>query len=81
LHVVEPADTGGHSGIDLECVKGTSWCRIFYECMMAYIGQTGCCIMTSTTDSSILNESAAVEHGINILLKDKGVLARKKTAT
>jgi hypothetical protein len=47
---------------------------------MAYIGQTGCCIKTSTTDSSILNKSAAVEHGINILLKDKVVLARKKQA-
>jgi hypothetical protein len=44
---------------------------------MAYIGQTGCSIKTGTTDSSILNNSAVVEHGINILLKDKCVLARK----
>jgi hypothetical protein len=34
---------------------------------------------TSTTDSSILNKSAVVEHGINILLKDKVVLARKNS--
>jgi hypothetical protein len=74
----EPADTRGHSGIHLEWVKETSMYRIHCECMMAYIGQTGCCIKTSTTDSSILNESAVVEHSINILLKDKGVLTRKK---
>jgi hypothetical protein len=49
--------------------------------MTAYIGQTGCCIKTSTTDSSILNESAVVQRGINILLNDKAVLARKETAT
>jgi hypothetical protein len=40
--------------------------------MMAYNGETGC-----TADSSILNKPAIAEHGINILLKDKGVLARK----
>jgi hypothetical protein len=74
----EPADTGGHSGIHLEWVKETSMYRILCECTMAYIGQTGCYIKTSTTDSSILNKSAVDEHGINLLLKDKGVLARKK---
>jgi hypothetical protein len=45
---------------------------------MAYIGETEFCINTSTTESSILNKSAVVEHGINILLKDKGVQARKE---
>jgi hypothetical protein len=79
LHVVEPADNGGYSGIHLEWVKETSFYSIFCECTMAYIGQTGCCIKTSTTDSSILNESAVVEHGIDILLNDKCVLARKNS--
>jgi hypothetical protein len=46
---------------------------------MAYIGQTGCCTKTNTTDSSILNKSAAVERGINIPIKDKGALARKNS--
>jgi hypothetical protein len=78
LRHVEPVDTGGHSGIHLEWVKESSMYRILCECAMAYIGQTGCCIKTSTTDSSFLIKSAAVEHGINILLKDKDVLARKK---
>ena len=45
--------------------------------MMAYNGETGCSIKTGTTDSSALNESAIAEQGINILQKDKGVLARK----
>jgi hypothetical protein len=76
---VEPSDTGGHSGTHLEWVKGTGRYRILCECTMAYIGQTGCCIKSSTTDSSILNKSAVDEHGINILLKDKGVLARKNS--
>jgi hypothetical protein len=44
---------------------------------MAYNGETGCSIKTGTTDSSVLNKSAIVEHGINILLKDKGFLTRK----
>jgi hypothetical protein len=35
LRDVEPADNGGHSGIDLEWVKQTGLHRIFYECMMA----------------------------------------------
>jgi hypothetical protein len=69
----KPADTGGHSGIHL----GTSMYRILCECTMAYNGQTGCSIKTGTTDSSVLNKSAAAEHGINILLKGKVVLARK----
>jgi len=51
--------------------------RILCECTMAYIGQTGCSVKTGTNGSSILNKSAVVEHGINILLKDKDVLARK----
>jgi len=42
---------------------------------MAYIGESGSCIKTSTTDSSLLNKMALVAHGINILLMDKGVLA------
>jgi hypothetical protein len=74
----EPADTGAHSGIHLEWVKEISMYRILCECTMAYIGETVCFIKTSTTDSSIVNKSAVVEHGINILLKDKGVPARKK---
>jgi hypothetical protein len=45
--------------------------------MMAYNGETGCCIKAGTTDSSVLNESAIAEHSTNILLKDKGVPARK----
>ena len=73
----EPADTGGHSGIYLEWVKETSMYRILCECVMAYNGQTGCSIKTGTNDSSVLNKSAAAEHGINILLKGKVVLARK----
>jgi hypothetical protein len=77
---VEPADTGGHSGFHLEWVTETNIYRILCECTVAYIGETGCSVKTSTTDSSILNKSAVVEHGINVLLKDKGVLA-KKTAT
>jgi len=44
---------------------------------MAYIGESGSCINESTNDSSVLNKSAVVEHGMNILLKDKGVLFRK----
>lgn len=74
---VEPADTGVHSGILLEWVKETSMYRILCECTLAYIGETGCSIKTSTTDSSILKKSAVVEHGINILLKDKGVWPEK----
>ena len=73
----EPADTGGDSGIHLEWVKETSMYGILCECTVSYIGQTGCSIVTSTTDSSILIKSAIAEHGINILLKDKHVLARK----
>jgi hypothetical protein len=80
LHDVEPGDNGGHFGIDLEWVKETRLFCIFCESTIAYIGQTGCCIKASTTDSSILNKSAVVEHGINILLNDKGVLARKKNS-
>ena len=76
---VKPADTRGHFGILVDWVKETSMYRILCECTVAYIGQTGCCIKTSTTDSSILNKSAIAEHGINVLLKDKGVLARKNT--
>jgi len=78
---VDPADTGGHFDIHLEWVKETSMHRFLCECRMAYIGKTGFCIKASTTDSSILNKSAVVEHGLNIHLKDKGVLARKNTAT
>ena len=78
---VEPADTGGHFGIHLEWVKETSMFRMLCRSGMAYIGKTGFCIKASTTDSSILNKSAVVEHGMNIHLKDKGVLARKYTAT
>ena len=78
---IEPADTGGRFGICLEWVKETSMYRIFCECGMAYIGKTGFCIEASTTDSSNLNMLAVVEHGMNILLKDKCVLARKNTAT
>ena len=74
----ESADNRGHSGLHLEWVKETRMCRILCECTVAYIGQTGCFIMTSMTDSSILNKSAIAEHGIDILLKDKGVLAMKK---
>jgi hypothetical protein len=81
LHDVEPADTGWYSGIHLEWVKETNMYRILCECMMSYIGQTGCCVKTSTTDSSTLNKPAVIEHGINIFLKDKGALAKKKTAT
>ena len=33
-----------------------------------YVGATGCSIKTSTTGSFILNKSAVVEHGVNILL-------------
>jgi len=44
---------------------------------MAYNGETVCSIKTGTTDSSALNKSAITEHGINILLKDKDVLATK----
>jgi len=77
----EPADTGGHFVIHLEWVKETSMYRMLCECGMAYIGKTGFCIKASTTDSSILNKSAVVEHGMNNHLKDKGVLARKNTAT
>jgi hypothetical protein len=73
----EPANRG-HSGIHLEWVKEPSMYKILCECTVAYIEQTGCLIMTSTTDSSILNKSAIAEHGIDILPKDKGVLARKK---
>ena len=73
----EPADSRGHSGIHLERVKETNMYRILCECRMAYIGQTGCSIKTGTNGLSILNKSAVVEHCINILLKDKGVLARK----
>ena len=75
---VNPADAGVNFSIHLESVKETSLYRILCECTMAYIGQTEFCINTSTTDSSILNKSAVVEHGTNILLKDKGVLARKE---
>jgi hypothetical protein len=46
---------------------------------MAYIGESGSCIKESTNDLSNLNKSAVVEHGMNILLKDKGVLARKNS--
>jgi len=77
----EPADTGGRFGIYLEWVKETSMYRMLCECGMAYIGKTGFCIKASTTDSSILSKSAVVEHGMNIHLKDKGVLAKKNTAT
>ena len=73
----EPADTRRHSGIHLECVQETSMYRILCECTMAYNGVTGCSIKTGTTDSSVLNKSAITEHGINILLKDGGVLATK----
>jgi hypothetical protein len=45
--------------------------------MMTYYGESGCSIKTGTTDSSILNKSAIAEYGINDLLKDKDVLARK----
>ena len=76
-----PVDTGGHFGIHLEWVKETSMYRMLCECRMAYIGKTGFCIKASTTDLFILNKSAVVEQGMNILLKDKGVLARKNTAT
>jgi hypothetical protein len=44
---------------------------------MAYVGETGCSIKSSTIDSSILNKPAIAEHGINTLPMDKGVLARK----
>ena len=74
----EPADKREHSGLRLEWVKETSMYRILCECMVAYIGQTGYSNKTSTTDLSILNKSAIAEHGINVLLKDKGALARKK---
>jgi len=73
----EPADTRGHFGIHLEWVKETHMYRILCECTIAYFGETGCSNKTSMTDSSILNKSAIDEHGINILLKDKGVLVRK----
>jgi len=73
---MKPADTGKHSGTHLEWVKETRMYRILCECTSAYSGETGCSIKTSTTYSSIQNKSAVVEHGINILLKDKGVLAR-----
>jgi hypothetical protein len=73
----ETADTRVHFGIHLEWVKETRMCRNFCECTIAYIGETGCSNKTSTTVSSILNKSAIDEHGINILLKDKGVLVRK----
>ena len=72
-----PADTGRYSGIHLEWAKETSMYRILCECTMAYNGETGCSIKTGTADSSVLNKSARAEHSINILLKDKGVLARK----
>jgi hypothetical protein len=75
---IEPADAGGHCGIHLEWVTETSMYRILCECTMAYIGETGCSVKTSTTDSSILNKSAVAERGINVLLKDKGVLAKKQ---
>jgi hypothetical protein len=52
----EPADTRGHSGIHLEWVKGTGSYRIPCVCTMAYIGQTGCCIKTSTTDPSWISQ-------------------------
>ena len=52
-------------------------CIESFVSMIAYIGETGCSNKTSMTDSSILNKSAIDEHGINILLKDKGVLVRK----
>jgi hypothetical protein len=73
----EPADTRGYSSIHLEWVKETSTHTILCECTMAYNGETGCSIKTGTADSSILNKPAIAEHGINILLKDKGFLARK----
>jgi len=73
----ESADTRGHFGIYLEWVKETSMYIILCECTMAYTGETGCSIKSSTTDSSILSKSAIAEHGINILPMDKGVLARK----
>ena len=47
---------------------------------MAYIGESVSCIKESTNDSSILDKSAVVEHGMNILLKNKVVLFRKKQA-
>ena len=63
---VGSADTGGHSGIHLEWVKETSMYRILCDCKMAYIGETDFCIKTNTTDLSILNKSAVVEHnGVN----------------
>jgi len=48
---------------------------------MAYIGESGSCIKTNTTDSSILNKSAVVEHGMNILLKIKVFRPEKNIAT
>jgi hypothetical protein len=75
----ELANTGGHFGIHLEWDKETSMYKILWGCKMAYIGESLSCINESTNDSSVLNKSAVVEHGMNILLKDKGVLFRKTT--
>jgi len=69
---VEPADIEGHFGNHIEWVKETSMYRILWKCRMDYIGASGSCIKTSTTDSSILNKSAVVERGMKILPKDKG---------
>lgn len=76
LHEIELVDTTGHSGILLECVKETNMYGILCECKMPYIGETGCFIFNNTIVSSVLNKSAVGEHGINMLLKYKGVLAR-----
>jgi hypothetical protein len=75
---IEPADTGGRCGIHFEWVAESSMYRILCECVVAYIGETGCSIKTSITDSSILKKSSVVERGINVLLKYKDVLTRKK---
>jgi hypothetical protein len=49
---VETLGTGGNSGTHLEWDKGTGRYRILCVFTVAYIGQTGCCIKTSTTDPS-----------------------------
>ena len=77
----ELANTGGHFGIHLEWVKETSKYRIVWGCGMAYIGERVSCIKESTNDSSILNKSAVVEHGMNILLKIKVFRPEKNIAT
>ena len=77
----EPADIEGHFDIHIEWVKETSMYRILRKFRMAYIGESVFCIKTNTTDLSILNKSAVVEHGMKILLKDTGVQARKKYST